>query len=151
MSRVKAKRKSGHVVMEIYGLDELAKELAHLGDDLKPALLKALQESMHPVSREMQDEMRKHTKPNGKGWSTGATYDSFVSEQVKSKNKNVIGWRVGYSVRKGGLAAIFWNVGGAHIEPTYFIDKAAYNHIDEVALKQQEVLKKKIEELKRNV
>ena len=146
-----AKRKSGHVVMEVTGLDELAKELAHLGDDLRPQIIKALRESMEPVGKQMQEEMKKHTKPNGKGWSTGATYNAFVSEQVKEKRKDRVTWRVGYSVRKGGLAAIFWELGGAHIKPTFFMDKAAYDNLDVVRQKQQEVLEKRIEELKRNV
>lgn len=146
-----AKRKSGHMVMEVTGLDELAKELAHLGDDIRPHIIKALRESMEPVGKQMQEEMKKHTKPNGKGWSTGATYNAFVSEQIKDKNKDKVSWRVGYSVRKGGLAAIFWELGGAHIKPTFFMDKAAYDNLDNVVKKQQEVLEKRIEELKRNV
>lgn len=148
---VSSKRKSGHVVMEVTGLDELAKELVHLGDDLRPQIIKALRESMIPVGNQMQEEMKKHTKPNGKGWSTGATYNSFVSEQIKDHNKNKVSWRVGYNVKKGGLAAIFWEVGGTHIKPTFFMDKAAHDNLDNIALKQEEVLKKRIEELKRNV
>lgn len=146
-----AKRKSGHMVMEVVGLDELSKELAHLGDDLRPQIIKALKESMEPVGQQMQEEMKKHTKPNGKGWSTGATYNAFVNEQVKEKRKDRVTWRVGYSIRKGGLAAIFWELGGAHIKPTFFMDKAAYDNLDVVRQKQQEVLKKRIEELKKNV
>lgn len=148
---IKSKRKSGSMVMEITGIDELVAELAHLGDDLRPQLLKALEESMKPVGEQMQAEMAKHTKPNGKGWSTGATYEAFVSEEIKNKNPNVIGWRVGYSVRKGGLAAIFWELGGAHIAPTWFMDKAAYDNLDAIVQKQREVLTARIEELKNNV
>lgn len=142
-----SKSKSGKVQMEVLGVKELLVKLDKLGVKLKPALLNTMYISTKPIAEQMQREMSKHTIPNGKGWSTGATYKSFVNEEVKTKGNNNIEWKIGYSVKKGGLAAIFWNVGGAHINPTYFIDRAADDNLDKVIKKQREMLEERLKEL----
>lgn len=74
---------------------------------------------------------------------SGRTESSFeFSDPVIKKNSVVA--ELGFKVSKGGLPAIFLNLGGLHNQPYFFIQKAVDNNIDKIKNIQVEALREVI-------
>lgn len=126
--------------VEFYGSSEIIKQLESAGADVEKEIINAIRKSAVKPSNEMLGFIRQHKR-------SGRTEDSFT-EEVKSKD-GVIEASFGFSVRKGGLASIFFEVGTPRKAPpaSYFISNAIDNNIDEIIAEQNKALMKSFREL----
>lgn len=117
-----------------YGDVELIKQLERAGANVEDLIVQSLRKSVRKPTDEMQSFMRTHKR-------TGRTLNSW-SEKTTVKN-SVINFEAGFSVRKGGLPAIFWNLGTPRKAPpaTWFIDNAIEKNIDEIISVQEQTLR----------
>lgn len=126
--------------VEFYGSSELIKKLEKAGANIEKEIINALHKSIQKPKEEMISFMQ--SKPKNK---TGKTVSSWV-EEIKSENGQII-MEAGFSTRKGGIASIFWNLGTPYRSPTFFVDKAVENNVDEIKRIQEEALKNAFREL----
>lgn len=124
-----------------YGDVELLKRLEEAGQNVEQLIINAIQQSARKPSEEMQSFMRKHKRRKV------GTLESW-EETIKNK-KGVINAEFGFSVRKGGLAAIFWNYGTPRNAPSahWFVDNAIEKNIDEIIEAQNVALRKAFKEV----
>ena len=76
---------------------------------------------------------------------TGQTEDSFV-EEIKNETGKIY-CEVGFSIRKGGIAALFLNLGTPKIRPSFFIENAIEHNIDKIKADQLKALNDAFREL----
>lgn len=126
---------SNKAKIEFFGTAELLKKLEKAGANLEKEIANALSRSIQKPKDDMINFMQ--TKPEHK---TGRTVNSWT-ETIEEKD-GVIYMEAGFSVRKGGIASIFWNLGTPYRTPTFFVDKAVEENIDEIKKIQLETLNK---------
>jgi hypothetical protein len=126
---------SNKAKIEFYGDEELLKKLEKAGANVEQEIIKAIQFSARKPSEEMLSFMRKHKRRKV------GTLESWT-ETIKNK-KGVINAEFGFSVRKGGLASIFWNYGTPRKAPSahWFVDNAIDKNIDEIIEAQNVALR----------
>lgn len=129
----------GKAKIEFYGSSELIKALERAGANVEQCIVDALQQSVEKPKEEMLQYIRQHKL-------TGQTEDSFTTEIKHDGNKVYL--KVGFDIKKGGIAAIFLNYGTPKIAPSFFIDNAIDHNIDEIKRAQLEALNKAFEELR---
>lgn len=123
---------AGKTRLELVGVDDLIKRLDKAGGNIEHLILAAARAGAKKPSEDMQRYMDSHRR-------TGTTASSFtVKEDVKD---GVVTYEAGFSVRKGGLPAIFLNLGTPRITPSFFVERAVENNIDEIRRLQQEALR----------
>lgn len=123
---------AGKTRVEFFGGSDILQRLEKAGANLEEAIIKAIQRGNEKPKKEMLSFIKYHRR-------TGITEDSWVEEIEQDKN-GVIFSRIGFSARKGGIPAIFLNLGGLHTAPTFFIDKAVEDNIDEIKREQEKAL-----------
>lgn len=128
----------GKAKIDFYGFDELLKKLEKAGANVNEEIINALKVSSEKPKQEMINFMTKHKR-------TGNTLNSW-EEEIK-ENKNIIKFEMGFNASKGGLPAIFLNVGTPRIQPYFFIDNAVNNNLDEIKKAQEQALLKSFKEL----
>lgn len=105
--------------IELYGVSDLLKKIEAAGGNVDNACKKAVDESLKIVGAEMQDFMSKHKV-------SGDTIKSY--EQVPAVvTDGTINAVVGFNAKKGGLPAIFLDVGTPKQKP-YFWKYYAVNN-----------------------
>lgn len=126
--------------IEFYGSEDLIRKLEEAGANVEQEIIKALRVSAQKPSDEMQSFIRGHKR-------SGRTENSW-KEEIETK-KGIITAELGFSVRAGGLPAIFWNVGTPRNAPPahFFVDNAIEQNIDEIIKDQNEALLKAFNEL----
>ena len=124
---------AGKSKIEFFGSAEILKKLEEAGADIEKEIVSAIRKSAVKPSNEMLGFIRQHRR-------SGRTEDSFT-EEIKSKD-GVITAEFGFSVRKGGLAAIFHECGTPRRAPaaSFFISNAVDNSIDEIIAEQNKAL-----------
>lgn len=122
----------GKTYVDFYGGDDLLKKIEEAGGDVEQAIISALKRSLGKPKGEMLNFIAQHRL-------TGVTEDSFV-EEIETDNRGKITAKIGFSVKKGGLPAIFLNVGTPRMAPTYFIDNAVEQNIDYIYSEQKKAL-----------
>lgn len=131
--------KRGNIV-EMYGVSELLKKIEAAGGNVDEAVKKAVDKSLEIVGKDMQKFMEEHKL-------TGKTYASY--EQIAASIKdNKVEAMVGYNKKRGGLPAIFLDVGTPSQKPYFYRYYAVENnrqHIEEI---QRETLNDILEGLK---
>lgn len=117
-----------------YGDVELIKKLENAGANIEDLIVQSLRKSVEKPSDEMLSFMRQHKR-------TGRTVNSWT-EKLTVKD-SVINFEAGFSVRKGGLPAIFWNYGTPRKAPpaTWFVNNAIEKNIDEIISVQEQTLR----------
>ena len=126
--------------IEFYGSAEILKKIEEAGGRVEDEIIKAIRKSSERPSEEMQSFIRKHKR-------TGRTEQSWT-ETIKSKD-GVITAELGFSIRKGGMGALFWNVGTprkAH-PATFFVDNAIEKNIDKIIEEQNKALQEAFKDL----
>lgn len=126
--------------IEFFGAAELLKQIEKAGGNLEQEIISAIRKSAEKPSNEMLSFIRQHKR-------SGRTEDSW-HEEIKSKD-GIITAEIGFSVRKGGLPAIFHNVGTPRNAPaaSYFVDNAVESNIDEIIEEQNKALLKSFKAL----
>lgn len=122
----------GKSKIEFFGTSEILKKIEQAGGNVEQACVDALQKSVEKPKAEMLDFIRAHRL-------TGVTEDSFVEDIKQEGNKIYL--ELGFSIRKGGIAALFLNLGTPKIAPTWFIDNAVDKNIDTIKKAQLDALK----------
>lgn len=125
--------------IEFFGTSELLKKIERAGGNVEQACMDALKVSVQKPKEEMLQYIRQHHL-------SGQTEESFV-EEIKTENGKIY-CEVGFSIREGGLAALFLNLGTPRIKPSFFIDNAVDHNIDEIKKAQLEALNKAFRELR---
>lgn len=125
--------------IEFFGTSELLKKIERAGGNVEQACMDALKASVQKPKEEMLQYIRQHHL-------SGQTEESFV-EEIKTENGKIY-CEVGFSIREGGLAALFLNLGTPRIKPSFFIDNAVDHNIDEIKKAQLEALNKAFRELR---
>ena len=126
--------------IEMYGVSDLLKSIEKAGGKVDEAVKKATDESLKQVGLKMQLFMMEHR-------DTGETYQSFEAVPVQIKNGSVTGM-VGYNVKKGGLPAIFLDVGTPKMKPYFFRYYAIENSRTQIEEIQRATLNEILEELR---
>lgn len=131
--------KRGNLV-EMYGVSELLKSIEAAGGKVDAAVQKAVDRSLEIVGADMQAFMSGHKQ-------TGETYESFEQTPAKSDGNTVTG-NVGYNAKKGGLPAIFLDVGTPKQKPYFFRYYAVENNRKKIEEIQRATLNEILEGLK---
>lgn len=124
--------------IEFFGTSELLKKIERAGGNVEQACVDALKASIQKPKDEMLQYIRQHHL-------TGQTEESFT-EEIKQENGKIF-CKIGFSIKDGGLAALFLNLGTPRIKPSFFIDYAVDHNIDEIKKAQLEALNKAFREL----
>ena len=122
---------AGKVGIQFAGDSALLKKLEAIGANVEEVCLEAIRESAQKPKAEMLGYIRQHKL-------TGRTEDSFVEEY--SAANGIVTANIGFNASKGGLPAIFLNVGTPTIRPSFFIDRAVEDHLDEIRRTQLEYI-----------
>lgn len=123
--------------IQFYGYDEILTALMLSKEKLTKAVAESIKESIQIPKQDMLDFMSKHKY-------SGKTYESW-KESVEA-NGTVVSVDFGFSIKDGGLPAIFLNLGGLRNPPYYFIDNAINHNLDRIKNKQIETLKEVFKE-----
>ena len=128
----------GKSKIEFFGTSEILKKIEQAGGNVVKACEDALRKSLDKPRAEMLEFIRAHK-------ATGQTEASFVEEIKREGDK--IYCEMGFDIKKGGIAALFLNLGTPKIPPTFFIDNAVDHNIDEIKKTQLDALQKAFREL----
>lgn len=131
--------KRGNIV-EMYGFSDLLKKIEAAGGKVDEAVKQAVDNSLKIVGNNMQNFMQGHKE-------TGDTIASYEQTNATVKG-NSIEAMVGYNAKKGGLPAIFLDVGTPKQKPYFFRYYAVENSSKQIQEIQQDTLNKILEGLK---
>lgn len=126
--------------IELYGISELLQKIEKAGGKADEAVKKCVENSLEQVGMKMQLFMMEHRR-------TSDTYNSFEILPVKLRAGKVSG-SAGYDIDKGGLPAIFLDVGTPNQQPKFFRYYAINNSRQELEQIQQATLREILEALK---
>lgn len=126
--------------IDMYGVSDLLQSIERAGGKVDEAVQKATDESLKQVGMKMQLFMLEHR-------DTGETYTSYEMTPITIKNGSVSGM-VGYNVKKGGLPAIFLDVGTPKMKPYFFRYYAIENSRKEIEQIQRATLNEILEGLR---
>ena len=130
------------VGLNFYGLTELLQKIDDAGGSVPEALSRAIQESSAPIGADMLKFMAQHHR-TGK---TAASYTDVVD--IKGYGSSgFITYKLGFDTKKGGLPALFLDIGTPTITPSFFVYYAIENNADNVVQAQQRALEKALKEL----
>ena len=129
----------GKSKIEFFGTSELLKKIEKAGGNVEKACTDALRASVQTPKQEMLEYIRQHHV-------TGQTENSFV-EEIKNENGKIY-CEVGFSIRRGGIAALFLNLGTPKIKPSFFIENAVDHNIDKIKADQLKALNDAFRELR---
>ena len=129
----KVRKRKNALTMGFYGTSELLKKIEAAGGNVENAISRAVARSMEAPKRDMQAFVSKHHV-------TGATERSFNETPFTWEN-GVLKYAVGYSIKDGGIAALFLDIGTPKMKPHFFIWNTVQNHADNIVKIQQETLK----------
>ena len=127
-----------HSVLQFHVFDELVKKLEQSEKEIKKAVETALIRSAVYPKKDMIDFIKKH-------YLTGLTEESFEDVDVYWEGTRCKG-EMGFSIDKGGIAALMLDIGTPKIRPKFFIYYAVNNNYKKIMAEQnkalEEILKK---------
>lgn len=130
----------GKSMIEMYGVSELLNKIEAAGGKVDEAVKKAVDNSLEQVGLKMQLFMLGHKE-------TGETYSSY--EQIMASiTGNKVEAQCGYNTKKGGLPAIFLDVGTPKQKPYFFRYYAVENSRKQIEEIQRATLNEILEGLK---
>lgn len=131
--------KRGNYV-DFVGGAELLKKIEAAGGKVDEAVKKCVDNSLEQVGMKMQLFMLEHK-------DSGDTMRSYEQLYAEDKSNTVTG-QVGYSIKAGGLPAIFLDVGTPKQKPYFFRYYAVENSSKQIKEIQQATLNEILEGLK---
>lgn len=130
----------GGVSLDFYGFEELLQKIIDAGGDLEDSISKSLVASSKPIEKDLTDFMSKHRH-------TGDTLRSFDNVHSIDRNRGFVSYKLGFDIKKGGLPALFFDIGAPTIKPTFFVYYAFKNNVDRVKREQENALLEILEDL----
>ena len=130
----------GGVTLDFYGFEELLQKIIDAGGDLEDSLARSLEASAKPIANDLTGFMRKH-------YRTGETLRSFEDIHDIDRNRGFISYKLGFDIKKGGLPALFFDLGTPTMRPTFFVYYAFKNNADRVKREQENALLEILEDL----
>lgn len=127
-------------LIEMYGVSEMLKKIEQAGGKVEEAVKRAVDESLKIVGNDMQNFMSSHQQ-------TGDTMRSYEQKPAEMKGDKVVA-TAGYNAKKGGLPAIFLDVGTPKQKPHFFRYYAVENNSKRIREIQQKTLDEILEGLK---
>lgn len=134
-----SRKRKNSFYLDFYGSSELLRKIESAGGNVEQAVSKAVARSMEAPKRDMQAFISSHHL-------TGMTEDAFGETPFEWKN-GVLNYAVGYDMKKGGIAALFLDVGTPTMSPSFFINHAVEKNIDKIRDAQQAALREIFKEL----
>lgn len=125
--------------MDFYGSSELLKKIDRAGGNVEDAISRAVARSMDAPKKDMLEFIKKHHV-------SGATEESFGETPFEWKN-GVLKYAVGFNIKKGGIAALFLDVGTPTMDAHFFIHNARYKNLTKIRDAQEAALKEIFKEL----
>lgn len=119
--------------IDFYGTDGLLKKIESMGKNVEEAVIQSLSAGMKKPYEDMKSFAEQHKQ-------TGDMLSSLEITEPVAKD-GMITAKVGFVIKKGGLPSLFLNYGTPRISPTFFINKAIENNVDEIKRLQLEALK----------
>ena len=132
------KRKNAYS-LEFYGASELIKKLEAAGKDIESEISQAVARSMVSPKNDLQSFMEKHHL-------TGVTEKSWDETPLKWENGK-LNYAVGFNLKKGGIGALYLDVGKPNQTPTYFIYNTVMRNLTKIREAQQQALLEIFKEL----
>ena len=139
MAKVKGSSYKNNTMIEITGVSELLKKIEKAKGDAVPAVAEMAKKSLEVIGENTNQFMKGHKL-------TGDTLGSY-DMHARIEGDTVKGV-VGYDVKKGGLPAIFLDVGTPTQKGYFWKYYAVENTRKQVEQIQQETLKKILEGLR---
>ncbi len=130
--------KKGNFI-EFYGSAELLNKIEDAAGNVNKAVEKALVKSAELPKKDMLDFIRQHK-------DTGTTEASFVDNEVKWDGDRLT-LKTGFDIKKGGLPALFLDIGTPKIKPSFFVYYAVEKNVNKIKQIQQETLQEILKEL----
>ena len=130
--------KRGNMI-EMYGVSELLNKIEKAKGNVDEAVKEAVKKSLEIVGEDSLKFMEKHQ-------FTGETLASYTLGEPTVKD-DVVNGVVGYDVKKGGLPAIFLDVGTPSMDGYYWKYYAVNNNYEKIKQIQHETLNRILEEL----
>lgn len=121
------------------GMKDLLNKIEAANGNVNEAVKKCVENSLQQVGMKMQVFMMEHKR-------TGETQSSFELKPVVIKN-NTVSSIIGYNIEKGGLPAIFLDVGTPTQKPHFFRYYAVENSRPQLEQIQRATLEEILEEL----
>lgn len=131
--------KRGNLI-EMYGVSDLLKSIERAGGNVENAVKKAVDKSLEIVGADMQNFMAGHK-------DTGETMESYEQNPAKVGKGGLIEAQAGYNAKKGGLPAIFLDVGTPKQKPYFYRYYAVENNRQRIEQIQRETLDEILKEL----
>ena len=139
MAKIKGSSYKKNTMLEITGVSELLKKIEKAKGDAVPAVAEMAKKSLEVIGENTNQFMKSHKL-------TGDTLGSY-DMHARIEGDTVKGV-VGYDVKKGGLPAIFLDVGTPTQKGYFWKYYAVENTRKQVEQIQQETLKKILEDLR---
>lgn len=130
----------GGVSLDFYGFQELLEKITNAGGNLEDALSRSLQASAKPIENDLREFMSKHHQ-------TGETIGSFQNIHSVDRVGGYVYYKLGFDKKKGGLPALYLDIGTPTIKPSFFVYYAFKNNVDRVKHEQEQALIELLEEL----
>ena len=131
--------KRGNLI-EMYGVSELLKKIESANGNVDNAVKRAVDKSLEIVGSDMQNFMAGHKQ-------TGDTMESYEQVPAKEGKNGLIEATAGYNAKKGGLPAIFLDVGTPKMKPYFYRYYAVENNRKRIEDIQRETLNDILKEL----
>lgn len=126
--------------MDFYGFEELLLKIQQAEGSAGPAIMEALKEGGKPIQADLLMFMAKHHR-------SGVTADSMTEAMHQSNAGMTLYYEMGFDIKKGGLPALFLDIGTPRIRPSFFVYYAFKNNADNVRMLQEKALKKALKGL----
>ena len=131
--------KRGNLI-EMYGVSDLLKKIESANGNVEEAVKRAVDKSLEIVGSDMQNFMAGHKQ-------TGDTMESYEQVPAKAGKNGLIEATAGYNAKKGGLPAIFLDVGTPKMKPYFYRYYAVENNRKRIEDIQRETLNDILKEL----
>lgn len=139
MAKYKGSSYKNNTMLEITGVSELLKKIEKAKGDAVPAVAEMAKKSLEIIGENTNQFMKGHKL-------TGDTLESYdMHARIEG---DMVKGVVGYDVKKGGLPAIFLDVGTPTQKGYFWKYYAVENTRQQVEQIQQETLKKILEDLR---
>ncbi len=125
------KRKNAFT-LDFFGASDLIKKIEATGGDIEQEVSKAVARSMESPKKDLLTFIKAHHY-------SGVSEKSFGETPFEWKNGR-LDYAVGFNLRKGGLGALYLDVGTPKQTPTYFVYNTTMKNLSKIRDAQQQAL-----------